>query len=134
MEDTAWSYRASSTAITISGGNTMSYESKVLTISGLISFLSEIEQLKGLDMQVSEQDDGWTISIGEDTYKLESYSEVEVDNDVVDSIEEIDEEGWEDVPDVVEEEPVEGGIIKELLKTLAIGGLVRLTKNAIQKG
>lgn len=112
----------------------MSYESKVLTISGLISFLSEIEQLKRLDMQVSEQDDGWTISIGEDTYKLESYSEVEVDNDVVDSIEEIDEEGWEDVPDVVEEEPVEGGIIKELLKTLAIGGLVRLTKNAIQKG
>lgn len=112
----------------------MQAESKVLTISGLISFLSEIEQLKGIDMQVSEDENGWSIAIGEDIYRLESENEIEVDSDIVDSIEEIDEEGWDEVPDVVEEEPVEGGVIKELLKTLAIGGLVRLTKNAIQKG
>lgn len=111
-------------------------ESKVLTISGLITFLSEIEQLKGLDIGISESDDNLCINIGDDTYCIQSPEDsvVEVDSDVVDSIEEIDQEGWDEIPDVIEEdEPVEGGIIKELIKTLAIGGLVRLTKNALEK-
>lgn len=117
-------------------------ETKVLTISGLMAFLSQIEQLKGLDMTVAEEDNGIVISIGEDTYLIESEPDsiVEVDGDVIDSVETINEDGWDDIEDdVVDEfvegpdEAVEGGIIKELIKTLAIGGLVRLTKNAISK-
>lgn len=113
-------------------------ETKVLTVSGLVSFLSEIEELQGKDISVADEDSTLTISIGDSTYRIESpeSSEVEVDSAVVDTVDSIDEEGWDEIADVVEEaeEPVEGGIIKEVLKTLAIGGLVRLTKNAIMKG
>ena len=113
-------------------------ETKVLTVSGLVSFLSEIEELQGKDISVADEDSTLTISIGDSTYRIESLesSEVEVDSAVVDTVDFIDEEGWDEIADVVEEaeEPVEGGIIKEVLKTLAIGGLVRLTKNAIMKG
>ena len=111
-------------------------ESKVLTISGLVTLLSEIEQLKGLDIGFTEGDKDICISIGDDTYCIESpeQSVVEVSDDVVDIVEDIDNEGWDEISDIVEEtdEPVEGGIIKELIKTLAIGGLVRLTKNALK--
>ena len=112
-------------------------ESKVLTVSGLLTLLSEIEQLKGLDIGVSEDEDSLTITIGDDVYHMTSPEDsvVEADDSVIDSIEDIDYEGWDDISDIVEntDEPVEGGIIKELIKTLAIGGLVRLTKNAISE-
>lgn len=110
-------------------------ESKVLTISGLTTFLTEIEELKGKDISVSEQSDGWVISIGDSDYYLESPEEsvVEASADVIDSVDLIDQEGWDAIDDVIEEEPIEGGIIKELVKTLAIGGLVRLTKNVLTK-
>ena len=111
-------------------------ETKVLTISGLAALLSEIEQLKDLDISVSEEANSITISIGDDVYTIESPDEsiVEVEGNVVDSVDEINEECWDDISDVVEEyeEPVEGGVLKELIKTLAIGGLVRLTKNALK--
>lgn len=113
-------------------------EQKVLTVSGLVSFLSQIEQLKDCNIEVSENEDSICISIDECTYCLEPSldSIVEVDSEVVDTIDVIDEEGWEDLSDYIEEDEdiIEGGIIKELIKTLAIGGLVRLTKNAISKG
>ena len=111
-------------------------EAKVLTVSGLAAFLAEIEQLKGLDITVSEEANSISISIGDDTYQIESPEEsvVEVGGDVVESVDEINEECWDEIADEVveDDEPVEGGIIKELIKTLAIGGLVRLTKNALQ--
>ena len=114
----------------------MEENSMVLTQSGLLTFLTEIEQLKNLDFGIEETENGWIISIGDDKYELQSpeSSEIEVDQDTVDLIEEIDDEGWNEISDEVIEdvEPVEGGIIKEVLKTLAVGGLVRLTKNALQ--
>lgn len=111
-------------------------ETKVLTISGLVSLLSEIEELKGLDISVTEEANTVCISIGDSTYCIESpeSSSVDVPNEVVDVVSDIDEEGWDEIADVIEQEDetIEGGLIKEVLKTLAIGGLVRLTKNAIQ--
>ena len=113
----------------------------VLTPSALLAFLSEIEELKGLDLELSQQSDNLQIKIGESIYTLQSPldSVVEVDDSAVDEINEIDEEGYDDISsddstlEEIEGEVVEGGIIKELIKTLAIGGLVRLTKDALTK-
>lgn len=111
----------------------------VLTPSGLIAFLSQIEELDGKDsLAISEADDGsgLTIYIGDSTYRLqpEFDSEIEVSSEVVDEIADIDDSGYDDLGDDFEEvdEDIEGGILKELIKTLAIGGLVRMTKNAIK--
>ena len=110
----------------------------ILTPSGLITFLSQIEELDGKDtLGIQESDNGLTVFIGDSVYQLNSElnSEVEVADEVVDELEHIDTEGYDDLGDEFEEYPdedIEGGIIKELIKTLAIGGLVRMTKNAIK--
>lgn len=114
----------------------------VLTPSALLTFLSEIEELKGLDLELSQQSDNLQIKIGESIYTLQSPSDsiVEIDDSAVAEINEIDEEGYDEISsnddtilEEIEGEVVEGGIIKELIKTLAIGGLVRLTKDALTK-
>lgn len=116
-------------------------EMLVLTPSGLVTFLTQIEELEGLDMAVSVNEAGGSIDvkIGESVYSIQSPQEsvIEVTDDVVDELDTINEEGYTELAEtegiemVEDDEVVEGGIIKELIKTLAVGGLVRLTKNAI---
>ena len=115
----------------------------VLTPSALLAFLNEIEELADLDISLTEETNGLGITIGTNSYMLESQPEssIEVSEEIVDTIEEIDDEGYESLIDegkmeemeLIEGDLVQGGIIKELIKTLAIGGLVRMTKNALLK-
>lgn len=111
-------------------------ESKlILTPSALLAFLSEIEELQDYSLSLSENEGELIVSIGDSQYILQSPEEstVEIDTEVIEDIEDIDEDGYDEIDNYVEDEPVEGGIIKELAKTLLVGGLVRLTKNAIMK-
>lgn len=120
---------------------TNSDEMLVLTPSAILAFLSEIEELQAVDISLEENENCLNIMIGDNVYKLESsdYIEVPVADEVVDTISELNEEGYQELMDGTEvstyqdEELIEGGIIKELIKTLAIGGLVRLTKDALTK-
>jgi len=113
----------------------MNEETLILTPSALFDVLSQIEELKGHEIQVEQNDEGIYIKIDENKYNLQPGTELsDVDDEIVDVIEDINEDGYEAIDNSEEysdEEPVEGGIIKELIKTLAIGGLVRLTKNAL---
>lgn len=115
----------------------------VLTPSALFTFLSEIEELSDKEISISEGADDITVTVGESTYVIESPkdSEVVVDDEAIEEIDKIDDDGYNDI-DYVEEDveisgedaddAVEGGIIKELAKTLLVGGLVRLTTKAIK--
>lgn len=108
----------------------------VFTPAAVLDLLSSIEELKEYDINFNETGTGITLSIGDSQYEIASKDAevVEVPEEVVEEVAEINEDNYE--PYISEEdegEAVEGGIVKELLKTLAIGGLVRLTKNAIQK-
>ena len=113
----------------------MNEETLILTPSALFDVLSQIEELKGHEIQVEQNDEGIYIQIDTNKYNLQPGTELsDVDDEIVDVIEDINEDGYEAIDNSEEypdEEPVEGGIIKELIKTLAIGGLVRLTKNAL---
>ena len=119
----------------------VSDEVAVLTPSGLLAFLSQIEELDTngkLGITTTDDGTGIQVLIGDSIYNLEAPSinnVIEVENSIVDDIKDINVEGYEELEDEFEEvdEPLKGGIIKELIKTLAIGGLVRLTKNAIEK-
>ena len=110
------------------------YDDKlVLTGAGLLEFLNQIDELKDKNLEIVEMNDGIHVSIGESTYVLQCdrNNTVKVADEVVDVIEEIDSESYDEFTEEVDDEPVEGGIIKELIKTLAIGGLVRLAKSAL---
>lgn len=100
----------------------------ILTPSALFTFLSQIDELKDKTIDVSDDGNQIVVMIGDKRYVLKPGSEVEdVDSEIVDVIDEINDDGYE----TANEEIVEGGILKELIKTLAIGGLVRLTKGAL---
>ena len=106
----------------------------VFTPAAVLDLLSSIEELKDYDIDFQETSSGITFSVGESQYEIKNNSAepVEVPEEVVDEVAEINEENYE--PYASDDgEAVEGGLIQELIKTLAIGGLVRLTKKAIEK-
>lgn len=107
----------------------------VFTPAAVLDLLSSIEELKDYDIDFQESSSGITLLVGESQYEIKSSSAepVAVPEEVVEEVAEINEENYEPYLSEDDSDPVEGGIIKELIKTLAIGGLVRLTKKAIEK-
>ncbi len=110
----------------------------LLTPSALLAFLNEIEELKDKEITFHENADQVTVIIDGNEYILDASDsvEIEVDDQTADKVETANEYGYEeigeDIEDIADEE-VEGGIIKEIVKTLALGGLVRMTKHALEK-
>ncbi len=112
----------------------------LFTPAALLDFLRQIDELSDKDIIVNDTDATITVTIGDSTYGISTGNaeEVEVADEVVDEVAEINDTAYEEMDDVEfteisEEEVVEGGIIKEALKTLAVGGLVRLTGKILGK-
>ena len=108
----------------------------VFTPAAVLDLLCSIEELKDYDIDFYSDGKSMSFTIGSSKYdiKTQNAEEVEVSEEVVEEVAEINEENYEPYLDqLADEEVVEGGLIKELIKTLAIGGLVRLTKKAIEK-
>lgn len=116
----------------------------VLTPSALLEFLLQIDELSGMEVGVSESLDGnIEVSIGDSDYIIDcsDAEHVSVDDSVVDTISDIDESNYDEIVDNYDnvdgsspsdDEAVEGGILKEIAKTLAIGGLARLSGNVLK--
>ena len=113
----------------------------IFTPSAVLGLLTEIEELKGKQITFKESPEGIVLTIDDSQYVIdpEAAVSVEVDKDDYDAVSDVNEGGYSDLEDTSnvsfedDDEAVEGGIIKELVKTLAIGGLVRLTTNALKK-
>ena len=107
----------------------------LLTPAALLDFLRQVDELADKDISVDDTGSALNITIGDSSYSIDfnQAEEVEVPDEVVDEVSEINETTYEELDDVEytevdeDEEVVEGGVIKELLKTLAVGGMVRLT-------
>lgn len=112
----------------------------LLTPAALLDFLRQVDELSDKDISVDDTGSALNITIGDSSYSIDfnQAEEVEVPDEVVDEVADINESTYEELDDVEyneldDEEPVEGGLIKEALKTLAIGGLVRLTTKLLGK-
>lgn len=113
-------------------------DSEILfTSSAILDLLSKIEEFNQYDLSLSETLDGaLQLQVGDSFYELnpdEIASDIQVEDKIVDEIATINEEAYEnliedgsaeDVP-----EPVESGLIKEIVKTLLVGGVVRMGKH-----
>lgn len=117
-------------------------EEFLFTTAGLLEFLLSIDELSDKDIDVSETGSMIEVHIGDSVYKIKknSASDVDVDSESLDEISEIAEQAMDEVYEAdasgeyeTSLDTVESGIIKELAKTLMIGGLVRLTSDAIKK-
>ena len=107
----------------------------LLTPAALLDFLRQVDELADKDISVDDTGSALNITIGDSSYSIDfgDAETVEVPDEVVEEVAEINENTYEEIDDVEYtevsdgEEVVEGGVIKELLKTLAVGGMVRLT-------
>ena len=121
-------------------------EQLLFTPASLLSILTQIDELRDKEIEITENlDNTLQLRIGESVYVIneEQPVEFEVDEEVVEQVEELNEDTYIDlqesgdidmdfVTEIDEDSTaVEGGILSELFKTLAIGGMVRLTTNML---
>jgi hypothetical protein len=128
----------------------MDNQETLFTAAAVLDLLRQIDELSDKDIDVFDNESFALITIGDNQYHIDynTAEEVEVPEEAVDEVTDIiedtyDELGasgveYEEVTDLEVNEAgnldvVEGGIIKEALKTLAIGGLVRLTGKLVGK-
>ncbi len=105
----------------------------LFTPSSLVELLSQVEELNGLDITVSESEGVISLGVGDTTYQISTNNaeEVEVDEEAIEQVAEVNDSVYEEFES--DEEAVEGGLIKELAKSLMVGGLVRLTNKYMSK-
>lgn len=115
----------------------------LLTPVGLLDLLSQIDELQQFELGLTETPDGLLqLQVGESLYELDDSNAVDipVTEDVVEDLESINDTAYDDLVsradlDVSDDsglESVESGIIKELAKTLLIGGMVRMAAKTLK--
>ena len=103
-------------------------EEVVFTSAGLLDLLSQINELSDYDIDLNDNNGDITLTIGESVYSIAKPDEaIEVPEEVVEEVSEIAESAISDIPTTVE-----SGIIKEALKTLLVGGAVRLVAKMLK--
>ena len=111
----------------------------VFTPASVLSLLTKIDELKNVNIGMTETMDGkLQLSVGESIYELEPEvdTSVQVDDSVVDKIEDVNQQTYEDLAENGEvelQEEVTGGVLKEIAKTLLLGGMVRLTGKMLRE-
>lgn len=112
----------------------------LFTPSSILDLLYQIDELSEYDIGISETlDDKLQLTIGDSVYEIEpsSENEIVVEEDVIDAVEEINEEAYQDLIDEEgfeynDQEPVESGLIKEAVKSLLLGGAIKLAAKMLK--
>lgn len=107
----------------------------LFTPSAVLDMLIQIDELKNVDIGISETLDGkLQLTVGESEYIIEPsdlQTTLNINDTDLENIEQLSEDTYQELAsdgqiELDPSEPVESGIIKELAKTLLVGGLVRL--------
>lgn len=108
----------------------------LFTPASILQLLSQVEEFEDFDLGLYlTPDKRLVLEVDDSHYEIISEGELdevvlEVDQEVIDEIEEVNERSYQNIVSENDSvEPIESGVIKEVLKTLAIGGLVRLGKS-----
>lgn len=113
----------------------------LFTTASLLDFLQQIDELSDKDISIDETGSTITVTIGDSSYGIDTNNaaDIEVPDEIVDEVSDVADEAYAELGesgveiDNPEEEPIEAGLISEALKTLAVGGLVRLTGKLLGK-
>lgn len=112
----------------------------VFTPVAVLDLLRQIDELSEFDIEMVESLKGdIQLRVGESLYNIETddTDEVPVPDSAIEDIKQINEDEYEDIfdeiEDVYETGTISSGVIKEVAKTLLVGGLVRLTSKLLRK-
>ena len=99
----------------------------VLTPAALLDILQQIDELGEYPVSINETSSKLQLKVGDSIYNISTSNAepVEVSDDAVEAIKDINETTYDELDESAE--TVEGGLLKELTKTLLVGGMVRLT-------
>ena len=109
----------------------------VFTPAAVLDLLTQIDELDGYEVGISETPDSHIqLTVGSSVYDISDsvVSDVPAGQQTVDEVADINEEAYENLSEQsgVDVVPIESGILKEITKTLLVGGLVRLTKKLLK--
>lgn len=118
----------------------MDYSPILFTPSALLDFLIQIDELKDKVVSVTETANGdLQVEIGDSAYivKTDSAKDVDVEQKAADEVADLNMDAYSDIVEEnsdanFEDVNVEAGILAEIAKTLAIGGLARLNGKAVK--
>lgn len=118
----------------------MDYSPILFTPSALLDFLIQIDELKDKVVSVTETADGdLQVEIGDSAYivSTDDAKNVQVDQQAADQVADLNMDAYSDIVEEnsdasFEDVNVEAGILAEIAKTLAIGGLARLNGKAVK--
>lgn len=118
----------------------MHYSPILFTPSALLDFLIQIDELKDKVVSVTETADGdLQVEIGDSAYivKTDSAKDVDVEQQAAEQVADLNMDAYSDIVEEnsdanFEDVNVEAGILAEIAKTLAIGGLARLNGKAVK--
>lgn len=116
----------------------METDTIVFTPAALIDLLASIDELRDFDIELTEGLDGnLQLRVGKSSYLIasEDAETVDVPEDVVEDIESINEDAYNELgEDIVidDGESINAGLLKEALKSLALGGMIRLAGKLIR--
>lgn len=105
----------------------------LFTPAAVLDVLTQIDELKDVDVGITENSDGTIqLTVGGSIYEIRDndVTEIEVDESSVEEVEDANQSAYSNLESSGEvnlSEPIESGVIKEVAKTLLVGGLVRLT-------
>ena len=112
----------------------------LFTSAAVLELLTQIDELQGYKIKLTDvPGHSIQLSIGDSTYAISSQqaSDVLTNESVVSDVSQITEQAYQQLESnsdlELELEPVTSGILKQVMKTLLIGGLVRLTSRIIHK-
>ena len=117
----------------ISAATNESDSQLMFTPASVVDLLLQLEELKDKTIIIAETPNGQLqLTIGDSIYMIDDNDSeaVEVEEEVVDIIEETNSTAFGEIEDELEvdEEPIEGGIIKEAVKSLLLGGMIKFAK------
>lgn len=110
----------------------MNEDTIVFTPAALVDVLSSIDELADKDISINQAGTDLEITIGSCTYTIMPSADIAiaVSDDVIDEVESVNEDAYDEISE--ETEVVEGGLIKQIAKTLLVGGMVRLTSKLLK--
>lgn len=109
----------------------------LFTPASVLDLLSKIDELKDVDVGVVETLDGkLQVQVGQSVYEIDdsNSTDVSVDEQTFDTVDDANLDAYDSLESSGEielKQPVESGILKQIAKTLLIGGLVRLSKKLL---
>lgn len=109
----------------------------LFTPAAVLDLLLSIDELRGSQVELQESPSGVQIQIGNSQYSIsaDSATDIDVDSEVLSDVTDVADEAFDNMQDsgeVESIEPVESGVLKNIVKSLLLGGMIRLSTKLLK--